>query len=150
MNRKKRKILKINLSGEQERKTSKIAGNNLFGGLFQKIKNKGKQQKQQKHLFACWQTTPNFGTFLFFCQLAPLYFCKAVFCWKNYKRVFSAEHSFCVSQIVKSFSRSFPKWHFSNQKCHFGFSVVPAETPIFVVFGDFVCSQKKWHFSKNR
>ena len=35
-----------------------------------------------------------------------------------------------------------PKWHFWNQKRHFGFSLVPAETPIFVVFGDFVWLQK--------
>ena len=27
-------------------------------------------------------------------------------------------------------------------KCHFGFSPVPAEAPIFAVFGDFVWSQK--------
>ena len=33
-------------------------------------------------------------------------------------------------------------------KCHFGFSLVPAETPIFVVFGDFVWAQKKDQFPK--
>ena len=36
----------------------------------------------------------------------------------------------------------------STQKCHFGFSPVPAETPILVVFGDFEWVPKKDHFPK--
>ena len=64
--------------------------------------------------------------------------------------VFSAEHSFCVSQIVKSLFRGpFPKHPFSNQKKvpSLGFPHVSAETPISVVFGD-LSGHKKLSFSK--
>ena len=73
---------------------------------------------------------------------------KLCFAENTIKIVFSAEHSFCASQIVKPLFEGKPKWHFCNQKCHFGFSPVPAETPIFVVFGDFEWAPKKDHFAK--
>ena len=71
-----------------------------------------------------------------------LWFLQSGVLLKHYKIMFSAEHSFCVSQIVKPLSKGNPKWHFWNQKCHFRFSLVPAESPIFVVFGDILWLHK--------
>ena len=65
-----------------------------------------------------------------------------MFAENTIKIVFSAEHSFCVSQILKPLSRPLPKMALLNSKVSFGVSPVPAENPIFVVFGDFVWSQK--------
>ena len=64
---------------------------------------------------------------------------KLCFAENTIEIVFSVDHSF---------RSPFPKWHFCNQKCHLGFSPVLAETPIFVVFGDFEWAQKKDHFPK--
>ena len=61
---------------------------------------------------------------------------------------FSRAQLLGITDSKTPFRGPFPKWHFYNQKCHFGFSPVPAEIPIFVVFGDFVWAQKP--FSMNR
>ena len=55
-------------------------------------------------------------------------------CSKHYKIMFATEHSFVYHRITPS-RCPFPNWHFWNQKYHFGFSPVPAESPFFVVFG---------------
>ena len=74
---------------------------------------------------------------------------KLCFAENTIKSVFSAEHSFLgITDGKAPFRVPFPKWHFWNQKCHLGFSPVPAETPIFVVFGDFVWAQKRTIFQK--
>ena len=75
-----------------------------------------------------------------------LLFLQSCVCWKLYKNsVFSGPQLLCITDSKAPSRGPSPKWHFWNQKCHFGFSPVPAETPIFVVFGDCVWSQKKWH-----
>ena len=77
-----------------------------------------------------------------------LLFCKVVFSENTIKIVFSADHSFCVSQIVKTLledpTQNAP---FQTKKCHFEFSIVSTETPIFVVFGAFLWPQKSEIFS---
>ena len=128
---------KTGLSGTLSRKNSKIAWKLPFLGFFQTIKNKNtkkkktpKKNKQKRHLYTCWQTTP--------CIFE-----------NTIKIVFSAEHSFCVSQIVNSpFEAPSHNSTFETKKCQFGSSPVPAETPIFVVFGDFVWIQKYAIFQK--
>ena len=109
-----------------------MSGKWPFWGLFQTTnKNTDKKNKTTKnknrnrrHLSACWQTTPYFW-YLF--QLTLFYFCKLCFAENTKKTVFSAEHSFSVSEIVSPLSR---------------------ETPVFVVFGAFVWLQRKCHFPK--
>ena len=56
---------------------------------------------------------------------------------QNKNSVFSRAQLLCIT-----------KWHFCNQKCHLGFSRVPAEKAVFVVFGDFVWLQKSTIFQK--
>ena len=71
--------------------------------------------------------------------------CEAVLCWKHYKN----SVYLCVPQIVKPpFEAPSQNGTFANQKGHFGYSPVPAETPIFVVFGDLVWSRKSEIFQK--
>ena len=58
-------------------------------------------------------------------QLALFYYCKAVFAENIMKIVFSAEHSFCVSQIVKRpFEAPSPNGTFATKSAIFGFSPV--------------------------
>ena len=74
---------------------------------------------------------------------------KLCFAENTIKIVSSAEHSSYVSQIVKPpFEAPSQNGTFETKKCDLGFSPVPAETPIFVVFGDFVWAQGKDHFPK--
>ena len=62
---------------------------------------KNKNDKQKEHLVACWQTPPPIsGNFCFF-NLHSCISAKLCFADDTIKIVFSAEHSFCVSQIVK-------------------------------------------------
>ena len=61
--------------------------------------------------------------------------------------VFSQAQLLCITDNKIPFQCPFPKWHFCNQKCHFGFSHMPAETPIFAVFGD-LNGHKKYHVPK--
>ena len=71
-----------------------------------------------------------------------------MFCWKYYKNsVFSRAQLLCIADSKAPFEGK-PKWHFCNQKCHFGCSPAPAETPIFVVFGGFEWTQKRTIFAK--
>ena len=72
-----------------------------------------------------------------------------MFLWKRYKNsIFSRAQLLGITDSKTTFEGPFPKWHFCDQKCHFGFSPVPAETPIVVVFGDFEWAQEKGHFPK--
>ena len=72
-----------------------------------------------------------------------------MFYWKhNRNNDFSRAQLLGITDSKAPFRGPFPKWHFWNQKCHFGFSPVPAETPLSVVFGDFLWAQKKDHFPK--
>ena len=144
--------------GTQKKKNnSEIAGNSLFGAFFQTKKNKNTKKKEQNHQ----KHKTNKNTFLQVANTPPLWwisvfqltlFCfrKAVFCWKHYKIVFSAEHSFCVSQIVKPPFEALPKMALLKPKVPFWVVPVPAETPTFVVFGDFVWLQKEGPFPQNR
>ena len=75
-------------------------------------------------------------------------FFKAVFCWKHYKIVLSAEHSFCVSQLVNPPFEGKTQNCTLKPKCYFGLSSVPAQTPIFIVFGDVAWLQERCHFPK--
>ena len=110
--------------GNKILKTSKLQENGLFGPLYktQAQKHGGKKTKSPKNKkqtkktpFCILANSPFFGKFLFFSR-------KLCFAEGTIKIVFSAEHSFQVSQIVKPpFEAPSPKWHFCNQKCHFGF-----------------------------
>ena len=74
---------------------------------------------------------------------------KAVFCWKHYKNsVFSRAQLLCITDSKTPFRGKTQNGTFATKTCHFGFSPVPAETPIFVVFGDFDWAQKKGPFPK--
>ena len=71
------------------------------------------------------------------------------FCRKHYKiSAFSRSQLLWITNRKAPFRGPFPKWHFCKQKCHFWFSLVPAEAPIFVVFGDFLRAQKRTIFQK--
>ena len=92
--------------------------------------------------------------------------------------VFNRAQLLCITDNKETFRGPCPKWQFCNQKCHFGFSPVPAETPTFVslvilhghkkhrfpkqiVVNEnarfftfrtqimFADFSKKWHFNKN-
>ena len=152
--RKKWSILKTGLLGEDNRKKPLKLQRVPFLGLF--YKTKAQQHKQQKdnttkkqitrpkNTFLHFGNNPKFfGHFCFF-QVTLFHVCKAVLCWKHCKSgVFSRARLLCITDSKTPFWGENPKWHFWHQKCHFGFSPVPAETPIFVVFGDFVWSQKE-------
>ena len=130
-NRKKSRILKTGLLGEFKRekplKYQEIK--NCLLGLSPKTKRtktkskKTKHQKKQKrkHLFVCWQTTPNFWQFLFF-NLDSFISAKLYFAENAIEIVFSAEHSFCVSEIVKTpFEAPSPNGIFVTKSAIWGF-----------------------------
>ena len=108
----KKNILKQAFWGNKtDKKPLKLQENSLLGPLYKTQAQKHRQQKNkttkkqnkhaQKNLFAFWQTTPIFGNFLFFFKLHSFMSTKLCFAENTIKIVFSAEHSFCVSQIVK-------------------------------------------------
>ena len=76
-----------------------------------------------------------------------LLFLQSCVCWKHYKIVFSAEHSFCASQS-KPLSRPHSQNGTFPAKSAFWVFLESAETLIFVVFGDFVWSQERTIFLK--
>ena len=92
-----------------------------FVGLFTKHRHKNTGNKKQNHRKAkkkknipkktflhFWQTTTIFGKFLVF-KLHSFMSTKLCFAENTIKIVFSAEHSFCVSQIVKPLFEGKPK-----------------------------------------
>ena len=62
--------------------------------------------------------------------------------------VFSRTQLLGITDSKPPFEAPFPKWHFCNQKCHFGFYPVPAGTPIFIVLRHLEWPQKRTIFQK--
>ena len=93
---------------------------------------------------------PIFVKFLFFYQSTFFHVYKAVFCWKHYKNsVFSGAQLLGITDSKTPFRGKTQNGTFAT-KCHFGFSPVSAETPIFVVFGDLEWPPKKVPFSQKQ
>ena len=111
--------------------------------------NNNTENKHKETTFACWPTPPYFCQPFVIFEVTLFYFCKAVFCRKHYKNsVFRRTQPLGITDSKTPLPGPFPKWHFCNQKCHFGFYPVSAKTPIFVVFGDSQGAQKKTNFPK--
>ena len=93
---------------------------------------------------------PIFGKILILFKLHSRMSAKLCFAENTIKIVFSAEHSFCISQIVNPLPRENPTWHFCNQKCHLGFPpCLLTPISIFVVFGDSEWVQKRIIYPKH-
>ena len=158
-NRKKRRIWKTGLLGEQNRqKNSKIAGKLPFWAFYKTQAQKHRQQKTKppkskknipkKNLFAFWQTTPIFGNFLFL-QVAFFHVYKAVFCWKHYKNsVFSRTQLLGITDSKTPFRVKTQNGTFATKSAILGFPLCLLKPLIFVVFGDFEWARKKDHFPK--
>ena len=137
--------------GTQKRKrTLKLQENNLFvffGNRKKQRKNRTtKQKKNKKTPFCMLANIPQFLVNFVF-QVTLFCFCKAVFRLKHYKNcVFSRTQRLGITDSKAPFEAPSQRWHFCNQKCHFGSSPVPAEAPIFVVFGDFEWALKRTTF----
>ena len=116
-----------------------------FVGFFQtqitktqrKITKPPNHKKQTKKTPFC--ILANYPLFLVIFSTYTLLFLQICVLLKTlWNSVFSRAQLLCITDSKTPFRGPLPKWHFWNQKCHFGFSHVPAETPMFVVFGDFV------------
>ena len=74
---------------------------------------------------------------------------KLCFAENTIKIVFSAEHSFLgITDSKAPFRGKTKNGTFATKSAILGFSPVPAETPIFVVFGDFEWAPKSAPFPK--
>ena len=147
-----------------DKKTSKKCRKNNHFGLFctnkstetqRKKKQNHQNQKsdEKKHFVHSGQPPPIFAKFIVFYQVhTPLMAAKLCFRWKHYKNsVFSAEHSFLgITDSKTPFRGPFPKWHFCNQKCHFGFYPCACWNPYFYSVLWLWMGTKKGPFSKNR
>ena len=133
--------------------------NSLFGPFYETQAQKHRGKKKQNHqktknrpkktAFCILANNPLFLVDFCFFQVTLFHVCKAVFCCKHFKNsFFSRARLLGITDSKAPFRGPFPKWHFCNQKCHFGFSPLPAETPVFVVFGDLNGHQEKDHFPK--
>ena len=96
-----------------------------------------KTPKLKKHLFACWNTTHYFGTFLFFAT--HLFLQQLCLAETTTKIVF---------QQSTAFLRPLPKIPFSKTMGNFRLYPLPAETCIFVVFSGFFGRNKRDKFAK--
>ena len=94
-NRKKRRILKTGLSGEQFFKPLKLQENSLFGPFYktQAQKHRGKKTKKtprnkktdQKKPFGIMANNPLLLVNVCLFQVTLFHVCKAVVCWKHHK-----------------------------------------------------------------
>ena len=130
--------------------------NNHFGLFWTKQnhrnterKKKTKPPKPQK-----WPNkTPfcmlaNHPLFLFFIKLHYLMSAKLCFAENTIKIMFSAEHSFLESQIVKPLSGPLPKMALLQPKCHSGFYPCACWSPNFYSVLPLGMTTKKDHFPK--
>ena len=102
-----------------------------------------------KNLFASWQTTPCYCSIFGFSQVALSHFCKAVFCWKHYKNcIFSRRQLLGITDSKVPFEAPSHNGAFATNSAIWGFSHVPAETHIFIVFCHLEWPQRKDHFQK--
>ena len=163
-NRKKRRILKTGLSGEQNFKNLSNCRKLAFLGLFSKHKHKNTEEKKPNHqkkqklskktAFCILVNNPLFFENFGFFQVTLFHVCKAVFCWQHYKNsVFSRAQLLGITDSKTPFrgplSRPLPKMALLQPKVPFWVSPVPAETPIFIVFCHLEWPQKKKdHFPK--
>ena len=152
---KKRRILKTGLLGTQKKQNdSKIAGKQPFvffspnKNHYEKTKQPPNNKKQTKTPFCMLANTPLFLVNVCFFKLHSFISARLCFVESTIKKVFSAEHGFQVSQIVKPLLRNLPKMALLKPKVPFWVSLVPAETPIFVVCGGFEWAQKRTIFQK--
>ena len=118
----------------------------------QRIKKQNHQNQksdEKKHLFAFWQTTSYLCKIFVFYQGTFFHVYKAVFCWKHYKNsVFSRAQLLGITDSKTPFRGKTQNGTFATKSAILGFPLVPAETPIFVVFGDFEWAPKKYRFPK--
>ena len=129
-------MLKQAFWGKNIEKPLKLQANSLFGPSYKaKAQNTGNKQNKttpkrkwpkNTFLFAFWQTIPFFVNVCFF-KVHSFMSAKLCFVENTINIVFSAEHSFLC--ITDSKTPETQNGTFENQKCHFGFCSVPAETP---------------------
>ena len=159
--RKKRSIAKQAIWGNKvDKKPLKLQENSLLGPFYKTQAQKHRQQKTKppkskknippKNLFAFWQTTPIFGKFLFFFKLHSFMSTKLCFAENTIKIVFSAEHSFCVSQIVKPLFEGKPKKALLQPKVPFWVFPRACWNPYFCSVWLLWMGTKKGPFSQNR
>ena len=105
----KKKDLKDKPLGELKiKKPRKLQENSLFGPSYKNKRTKTQRKinkttkKQIKNFLHVGKQPPIFGKFLFFFNLHSFISAKLCFAENTIKIVFSAEHSFCISQIVRS------------------------------------------------
>ena len=126
-NRKKRRIFKTSLLGEQRGKPSKTARNSLLGAFPKKKEPKPKREttqtpknKQKQPPFCMLANSPQCLVNSWFSTYTLLFLQLCVLLKTLQKIVFSAERSFCVSQIVKPLSRPLPRMTILQQEVPFG------------------------------
>ena len=129
--------------------------NNHLGYFVQKQKHRNTEKKNKttktkhmtKNTFCILTNHPLFcQNFVFSsCTLSRLQSCVLL---KTLYSVFSRTQLLGITDSKAPFRGPFPKWHLCNQKCHFGFSPGPAETPIFIVFCHLEWPQKRTIFQK--
>ena len=129
-NRKKQRISKTGLL-KIPPKNLQICRKITFLGLLQNKRTKLRERNKttrnpsppKKHLFACWQTTLQFLVNSAFFNLRSFISAKLCFSENSIKIVFSAEHSFCLSQIVKPpFEAPSQSGMFATHSAIWGFS----------------------------
>ena len=122
---------------EQKRESAKIAGKLPFGGSFFFSK------KEQK------LSSPHFLVNVFFSTYTHL-FLQSCICWKHYKNsVLSRAQLLCIPHTKNPpFKAPSQNGTFQTKSAILGFPLVPAEAPIFVVFGDSVWPQKSDMYQK--
>ena len=159
--RKKRSILKQAFWGNKiDKKPLKLQENSLLGPFYKTQAQKHRQQKTKppkskktypKKNFLHFGKQPLFlVNFCFFFKLHSFMSTKLCFAENTIKIVFSAEHSFCVSQIVKPLFEGKPKMALLQPKVPFWVFPRACWNPYFCSVWWLWMGTKKGPFSQNR
>ena len=98
------------------------------------------KRKKQKNLFAMFKNNPLFFISFCFFQHAALLLHLLCFGENTITIVFSEEHSFSKTQLVKPTFSPMSNKTFFKKRCHFWFWAISAETTIFfLLFAGFHC-----------